>query len=233
MNSDRGSRKLTERGPVIIINFKAYSEVEKDGASILAGVCRKVVDETGVRIAVCPPAVDLKCIAKEVNIPVFAQNVDPHAPGSATGWITPSMVKNCGASGTLINHSEHKVSQATVAECVRLAKGCELTTVVCADNVRAATQGAEFRPDYIAVEPPELIGGNVSVTTANPAIIEDTVEAVKNVSGSISVLCGAGIKTGADVKAAMDLGASGVLLASGVVKAKDPYSVLLDLVKPL
>jgi len=106
-------------------------------------------------------------------------------------------------------------------------------TVVCAENVQSAVQVAEFRPDYVAVEPPELIGGNVSVTTANPAIIEKTVEAVKKVNGSISVLCGAGVKTGEDVKAAIDLGTSGVLLASGVVKAKDPKAALLDLVKRL
>jgi triosephosphate isomerase len=83
----------------------------------------------------------------------------------------------------------------------------------------------------VAVEPPELIGGDISVTKANPRIVEDTVDAVKEANRSVSVLCGAGIKTGADVKAALDLGADGVLLASGVVRAKDPRAALLDLVK--
>ncbi len=49
----------------------------------------------------------------------------------------------------------------------------------------------------------------------------------------VRVLCGAGVKTGKDVAAALSLGAEGVLLASGVVKAKDPYSVLRDLVSGL
>ena len=159
--------------------------------------------------------------------------MDPRAPGSATGWMTPTMVKGCGAVGTLINHSEHKISQNLIVECVKLSKGAELVTVVCADNVQSAAQVAGSGPDFVAVEPPELIGGNVSVTTANPRVIEETVEAVKKVNGSISVLCGAGVKTGEDVKAALDLGTSGVLLASGVVKAKDPRAVLLDLVKHL
>lgn len=225
------NKKLSK--PAIIVNFKAYAEVEKDGSLELARACQSVSEETGIVISVCPPTVDLRSTIKEVSIPVLTQNVDPYAPGSATGWVTPSMVKNCGAVGTLINHSEHKVPKNVIAECVELAKGCELTTVVCADNVQAAIQAAEFRPDFIAVEPPELIGGNVSVTTANPTIIEETVDAIKNISGSISVLCGAGVKTGMDVKAAIDLGTSGVLLASGVVKAKDPRAVLLDLVKHL
>ena len=219
--------------PVIIVNFKAYSEVEKDGALILAKACESVSEETGITISICPPTVDLSYVAKNVSIPVLSQNVDPHAAGSATGWVTPSMVKGCGAVGTLINHSEHKVPKNQICECVELSKSVELITVVCADNVHSAAQVAEFRPDFIAVEPPELIGGNVSVTTENPVIIEETIEAVRAVNGSISVLCGAGVKTGEDVRKAIELGTSGVLLASGVVKAKDPKAVLRDLVKHL
>jgi triosephosphate isomerase len=81
------------------------------------------------------------------------------------------------------------------------------------------------------VEPPELIGGDISVTTANPGIVSGTVEAVKSVDSGIKVLCGAGVKNGNDVKTAVDLGAEGVLLASGVVKAKDPESVIRDLIR--
>ena len=219
--------------PAIIVNFKTYSEVEKDGALVIAKACESVSEETGVTICACPPTVDLSYISKSVSIPILSQNVDPHAAGSATGWITPSMVKGCGAVGTLINHSEHKIPKRQIGECIELSKGVELMTVVCAENVQSAVQMAEFRPDFVAVEPPELIGGNVSVTSANPRIIEETVEAVRAVNGSVSVLCGAGVKTGTDVKKAIELGTSGVLLASGVVKAKDPRAVLLDLVKYL
>jgi len=219
--------------PAIIVNFKAYGEVERDGAFLLAKTCESVSEETGVTISICPPMIDLGYISRNVSIPVLSQNVDPHAAGSATGWVTPSMVKGCGSAGTLINHSEHKVPKSQIEECVELSKGVELITVVCADNVQSAVHVAEFRPDFIAVEPPDLIGGNVSVTTANPMIIEETVEAVREVNGSISVLCGAGVKTGADVKKAIELGTSGVLLASGVVKAKDPKATLLDLVRYL
>ncbi|MDR1405408.1 MAG: triose-phosphate isomerase [Candidatus Methanoplasma sp.] len=219
--------------PAVIINFKAYREVERGGALNLAKICESVSLETGIAIYVCPPTVDLGLVSGSVSVPVLSQNVDPYASGSATGWVTPSMVKGCGAAGTLINHSEHKIPMSRIGECVELSKCSELMTVVCADNAHAAKQSAGFRPDFVAVEPPELIGGDTSVTVANPAIIEDTVEAVREVSGSVSVLCGAGVKTGEDVRAAMELGASGVLLASGVVKSKDPKAVLLDLVKYL
>lgn len=219
--------------PVLIVNFKAYQEVDGPAAVRLAQLCQTVADETGAKIAVCPPVVELSAVAAAVTIPVLAENVDPHAPGSATGWVTPSMVQACGCAGTLINHSEHKVPVKTVEECVELALGCGLTTVVCADSVDIAAQLARCSPDYIAVEPPELIGGDISVTTANPRIVESTVESVKGVNHAIRVLCGAGIKTGKDVAAALDLGADGVLLASGVVKAKDQAAALRDLVSGL
>lgn len=219
--------------PAVVVNFKAYGEVERDGAAALAEACGSVSEETGITISVCPPTVDLGRIARSVSVPVLSQNVDPHVPGSATGWVTPSMVKGCGAVGTLINHSEHKVPYDMIMQCVELSKEAELLTIVCADNVQAAARVAGFGPDFVAVEPPELIGGNVSVTSANPKIIEETVNAVREVSGSAEVLCGAGIKTGEDVRKAIEFGTSGVLLASGVVKAKDPRSVLLDLVKYL
>jgi triosephosphate isomerase len=222
---------LTKIGkPALIINFKVYREVEGCDALELARVCEEVGREFGVRIAVCPPMTELGSVARAVGLPVLSQNVDPRAPGSSTGWVTPSMVRSAGAAGSLINHSEHRIQPRSIEECVDLCKGSELITVICADTVKMSSQVAAFRPDFVAVEPPELIGGDVSVTTANPRIVENTVEAVKSVSHGTSVLCGAGIKTGKDVRTALDLGADGVLLASGVVKSKDPRSALQDLV---
>lgn len=216
--------------PVIVVNFKAYLEVNGGGALELAKICEKVSTEAGVRICVCPPMADLGYVARSVDIPVFSQNVDPRAPGSATGWVTPAMVKGCGAAGTLINHSEHKIKPYDVEQCLSLAKGCELTTIVCADNDKISAQMAQLRPDFVAVEPPDLIGGDVSVTKANPAVIENTVDAVRSVNRNVRILCGAGIKTGEDVRVALDLGTDGVLLASGIVKSKDPESALRDLI---
>ncbi|MEK6851522.1 MAG: triose-phosphate isomerase, partial [Candidatus Thermoplasmatota archaeon] len=88
-------------------------------------------------------------------------------------------------------------------------------------------------PDYLAVEPPELIGGNVSVTSARPEVITKAVERIRAVDPHVLVLCGAGVKSGRDVAKALELGTVGVLLASGVVKAKNPEKALRDLAKGL
>lgn len=217
--------------PRVIVNFKVYSEVEGTRAFNLAKICRKVSTESGVKIGICPPMLSAAAIAQLVDIPVYSQHVDPLAPGSGTGYVTPSMLHSTEIRGSLINHSEHRQPIESISKCISMCKNLDLVTCVCAESVEKAVEIAKFSPRMIAVEPPELIGGDVSVTSANPEIVSGTVEAVKAVDPNILVYCGAGVKNGEDVKTAIDLGAYGVLLASGVVKAKDPESVLRDLIK--
>lgn len=216
--------------PVIVVNFKAYREVEGPRATHIATICEEVMEESGISIALCPPLVELSAVCSAVINPVFSQHVDPLGPGPYTGWITPSMVKAAGAKGTLINHSEHKIPEDKVGETVDLCRTSSLESIVCAETPEMARRLARFSPDFIAVEPPELIGGDVSVTTAKPEIVEDSVNAVGEVDKKIVVLCGAGVKNGKDVRAALDLGTQGVLVASGVVKAIQIKNALYDLI---
>ena len=215
--------------PAIIVNFKVYREVEGTKAVSVALACQRVAEESGVSVAVCPPMVELSRVAAAVNIPVLAQHVDARKPGSNTGWITPEMIASAGAAGTLLNHSEHRLEITDLKNSISACRANGLISVVCADSSETSGAMAFFRPDFIAVEPPELIGGDISVTSARPEVVSDAVHAVHRVDANIPVLCGAGVKTGKDVKAALSLGAKGVLLASGVVKATDVAKALSDL----
>jgi triosephosphate isomerase len=219
------------RSPAVIINFKAYAEVQGDRAVVLAEACQEVSDDTGVIITVCPPTTELSSVSRAVTVPVFAQHVDAKRPGAATGYTTPELAKAAGATGTLLNHSEKRMVLADLALVVQLCRDAGLTTCVCTDTTATSAAAASLDPEIIAVEPPELIGGDISVTDARPEIVSDAVRAVHRIDEGIQVLCGAGIKNGRDVKKAVELGASGVLLASGVVKAKEPRKVLADLVQ--
>lgn len=221
------------KAPVVVVNFKVYQEAEGDRAFRLAKTCQKVSLETGVPMAVCPPHLWLGAIARILEIPTYAQSVDPLPPGAGTGFVTPSMLHSTDVAGTLINHSEHRIPREQIAKAIEMCGSLKLQTCVCAEDAREAADLASLGPAAIAVEPPGLIGGNVSVTTADPNIVSGTVDAVKAANPSAIVYCGAGVKTGDDVKAALDLGAKGVLLASGVVKAKDPEEVLRDLVSKI
>jgi triosephosphate isomerase len=133
-------------------------------------------------------------------------------------------------SGTLINHSEKRMKIADIAYLVKKCRKFGLRSIVCTNNLEVSTACALLSPDYIAIEPPELIGGDISVTAASPEIVGDAVKRIQEINPRVSVLCGAGVKTGEEVKKAYELGTEGVLLASGVVKADDPEKVLKDLI---
>ncbi|MCK5548316.1 MAG: triose-phosphate isomerase [Thermoplasmata archaeon] len=217
------------RTPIIIVNFKTYEEVLFPNVLELVKVCELVAKESGRSIAIAPQTTELALISVETGIPVLAQHVDNVSTGSNTGHTSPQAVKACGAVGTLINHSEYKIPHEDVKTIIEKCKGIGLVSVACADDIGEVKSLARFNPDFLAVEPPELIGGDISVTTANPDIVKGAVDAVKSINPDIKVLCGAGVKTKDDVKMAIQLGTEGVLLASGVVKSKDPKGALGEL----
>lgn len=122
---------------------------------------------------------------------------------------------------------------ANLEAAIRRAEEVGLMTMVCSNNPAVSAAVAALGPDYVAVEPPELIGTGIPpVSKAKPEVITDTVELVRRVNPDVKVLTGgAGISTGGeDVKKALELGSVGVLLASGVTKAKDPEKAIRDLV---
>ncbi|HZD43601.1 MAG TPA: triose-phosphate isomerase [Methanomicrobiales archaeon] len=219
--------------PIIIVNFKGFHEGIGGRADLIARAARDVAAESGVMIAVAPVATEIHRISHHFEIPVYAQHVDGVSAGAHTGHITAEMVKLAGAAGTLINHSERRLTLADIEAAVRLCKEVDLLTVVCTNNDPTTAAAAALGPTYVAIEPPELIGGGVSVTKADPDIVRRSVEAVRQVNPSVKVLTGAGIQSGEDVKTAIELGTEGVLLASSVVKAKEPREVLRDLVSTL
>ena len=219
--------------PIVAINMKTYAESCGFGGQKLAEFCEEVMDETGKSIAIAPQQIDLAMFVDIFDVPIFAQHVDNVKQGSTTGRVTPEALAEIGCAGTLINHSEYRIPAEDVEALVKRCRELGLTTIVCTKDAEESQAYARFGPDFIAVEPPELIGGDISVTTANPDIVRDSVKLVKDVAPDVKVLCGAGVKNGKDVAMAIELGAEGVLLASGVVKATDQKAVLLDLVSGL
>jgi len=212
--------------PLILTNFKTYSSAVNDGAVELAKIHDKVARETGANLAVAVSAIDLYRVSQEVSIPVYAQHFDPVDLGSFTGHLAPEMISAAGAAGTLLNHSEHLLDMDILKRSVYLAKKEGLYTIVCAESIALAAKIMGWEPDLIALEPPDLIGGEVSVSSARPELIQQCVDKI----GGENLLVGAGVKNQEDVRKAIEFGASGVLLASGVTKAGDPEAVLRDLV---
>jgi len=219
--------------PLILINFKAYKEASGRRGLELAKVAEKVSKDTGVTIAVAPQLTDLAFIASQVEIPVFSQHVDAVEPGSHTGHVTLEAVRDAGAVGTMLNHSERRVRADQVDVVVKKARELRLLTVVCSNTPEVTAAMAALGPDMVAIEPPELIGTGIPVSRAKPEVVTSSVDLVKKINPRVKVLCGAGITTGEDVAAALRLGTVGVLLASGVVKAKDWEKAIRGLIEPI
>lgn len=214
--------------PLIIVNFKTYLEATGKRAVELAKKAEKVSRETGIYVGVAPQLTDLLAVAQTVKIPVFAQHVDPIKPGSNTGHVLMEAVKQTGATGTLVNHSEKQLKLSNIDEIVKLAREKAMISIVCANNPTISAAVASLKPDMVAIEPPELIGTGIPVSKAQPEIVSGTVHLVRGVNKKVTILCGAGITRGEDVSAALKLGTQGVLVASGIVKAKDPYLIMRE-----
>ncbi len=213
---------------MIVLNLKTYDKtLEK--AAYFAEVASEVVEESGVRIIVCPPSPFLReCTEKFSDI--FAQHTDAETPGAFTGTVPAEALKHLHVKGSLVNHSEHKVRPMEKVKTIvdRLHQNA-LESIVCAENADEAGKIAHYSPTFIAVEPPELIGSGISVSNAKPEVVTSTIDAVKKVNENVSVLCGAGVSNALDTKNALKLGTDGVLLASAFVKSPDPKKFLQDL----
>ncbi|MGA3405907.1 MAG: triose-phosphate isomerase [Candidatus Bathyarchaeia archaeon] len=214
--------------PLILVNFKTYSEATGNKAVDLARKIAEIGNKTGVKVVVAPQFCDVMQVAAQVDVPVFAQHVDPLAPGAFTGHVSAESVKAAGATGTLLNHSERTIKLGDIQKAVLRARELGLLTVVCAGEVKSTAAVSLLMPDMVAIEPPELIGTGRSVSKEKPDVITDSVRKIREVNPTVKILCGAGITTGDDIYTALKLGAEGVLIASGVVRATNPARVMSD-----
>lgn len=200
-----------------IINFKNYAEASAERTVELARAAQSVARKLKVEIVIAPPQASIALVCKSVDIPVICQHVDDMQEGASTGFFVPEVAKSYGASGSLLNHSEHRIEIGAIGRLAARLRRLGMTSVVCAQTPAEVARIAAFGPDFIAIEPPELIGTGRAVSKEDPTII---TYAIKAAGSKSTVICGAGITERSDVEKAMQLGSNGVLVASGIVKAK-------------
>ena len=206
--------------PTTIINLKTYQQ----GKSAVK--LAKEIEKVDKNIIIGVQASDVYESVKAVKLPVYAQHVDYFKPGRHTGYILPEAVKKDGAKGTFLNHSEHRLKIRVIKKTVKRCRQVGLKTAIFAASLKEAKKIKKLKPDYLIIEPPELVAGKISVSKAKPELIEKIAKKLK-----YKFLVGAGIKTNEDVKVAMKLGANGIAVSSGVVKARNPGKVLKSLIR--
>lgn len=219
--------------PLLVINFKNYQEASGAKALQIRKIAEEASKKFNVQIAVAPSQVSLFQLANGSSIPVLAQHVDDREVGSTTGYVIPEILKDFGVKGSLINHSEHRISEKEIVNLVKRLNVLGMISIVCVGTTEELTKYAKLsEPTYFAIEPPELIGTGHAVSKENPEIISKAAEVIASTGKKSQLLCGAGIVTGDDVSKALSLGSVGILVASGVIKAKDIREKIDELAKP-
>jgi triosephosphate isomerase len=216
----------------IVLNLKAYESTYGSRGVHLCQIAKEVSNSYGVRIIVCPnPLILIE--AAQTKAEVFAQHVDANKPGAFTGSITAKMLAEANVKGSLLNHSEKRLNPENIKATIDSLRENELESILCVQDNIEAVKYCVFKPDYIAIEPPELIGTGISVSVARPELITSSISAIKEIDKNIKIICGAGVSTPQDVKKAIELGVDGVLLASAYVNAKDHRRFLESLIAEL
>lgn len=218
---------MSLQSALFLTNFKNYEQSTGKNAVELAKIHEAVAGETGANIGVCVAAPDLYRVAQAVSIPVYAQHVDGIDYGKFTGHILPQSVKNAGAVGTLLNHSERRLLEEDLECAVTYAQKANLMRIICCEDPEEVEHFASFQPDFLAFEPPELIGSSSkSVSSEKPESIETSVRLAQG----IPLMIGAGVNSPQDIRTALALGAKGFLIATAIVKADNPEAKLRELV---
>ena len=217
---------------MLVINCKNYEEVSGDKIIRFVKTAEEISKRYNVKIAVAPPQ-HLTGVVSHSSITILAQHVDDSQVGSTTGFVVPELLKKSGVRGSIINHSEHRVDSETISRLTVKLRELEMLSVLCVRDVAEAKKYAKLNPDYIAIEPPELIGSGKAVSKERPELITETASAVKDAKNKTRLLCGAGIVSGKDVAKAIELGSEGVLVASGVIKSENWDKTMSDFAKAM
>lgn len=217
---------------MFVINCKNYEEISGDKIIKFVKTAEKISKKYKIKIAISPPQHLIGLVAKS-TIPIFAQHIDDSKIGSTTGFVIPELLKISKVKGSLINHSEHRIPSKEIEKLILRLKELKMTSVLCVKDIAEVKKYVKLNPDYIAIEPPELIGSGKAVSKEKPDLISKSAEAVKNAKNNTKLLCGAGIVSGEDVSKAMELGSKGILVASGIVKSKNWDSIMSEFAKSM
>ena len=217
---------------MFVINCKNYEEISGDKIKKFIKIAEQVSKKHKIKIAISPPQHLIGLVANS-SIPILAQHIDDSKIGSTTGYIIPELLKKSKVKGSLINHSEHRISSKEIEKLVLKLKELKMISIVCVKDVAEVKKYLKINPDFIAIEPPELIGSGKAISTEKPDLIQKAARIVNDSKNKTKLLCGAGIVSGEDVAKSIELGSKGILVASGIIKAKNWNKIISEFAKAL
>lgn len=218
----------SKNGP-FIINLKNYLETSGENTIKIVKDAERVSENLNVEIIISPPQPSLALIAKQSKLKIISQHIDIKKTGSTTGFYIPEIIEKVGAAGSLINHSEHEIGINEIKRSIEKLKELKLISIVCVKTIEGLKEILAFEPDYIAIEPPELIGTQKSISSEKPFLIRECSCIINKENQKSKLICGAGINKKEDVKIALENGSTGILVSSSITKAKNWYDKIFEL----
>lgn len=218
-------RKLCLEPPFFEIGPKNYM-YGKDIVD-LAKVADAAAKKYDVRVIYTTPYANIKEVAQSTQkIYVFAPHMDYAPVGRGLANVLPESIKEAGAQGVMLNHSERPLSLATLGQTIKRARELEMMTIVCADSIEELKGVSILKPDMIVAEPTELIGtGNA----ADVSYVKKSLDTIFAISKDIGVLIGGGISSGEDAYRVIKAGADATGSSSGIFKADDPEKMIYEM----
>lgn len=119
---------------MFIINCKNYEEIAGNKIIEFVKIAEKISKKHKVKIAIAPPQHLIGLVANS-SIPILAQHVDNSKVGSTTGFMIPELLKKSKVSGSLINHSEHRISEKEITELVLRLRELKMISIVCVKDI--------------------------------------------------------------------------------------------------
>lgn len=206
---------------MIIVNTKNY----KTGAELLK--LAKLIEKYDTHMVLAVPTADISTVAQKTSLNVYAQHIDTIDSEKTTGFVSIASIKAHGATGTILNHAEHKLELSQLKKTIESCRKAKIVTIVCASSFEEVKRLAPLKPSAIALEDPKLIGTGKSIVNAKPKELAMFATYLRD--KSIIPICGAGISSVKDIEAAYELGCKGVLIASAITDSKSNLKLIKNI----
>jgi triosephosphate isomerase len=140
---------MPERTPIVAGNWK-MNKTATEARALAGDLLLKIPDRDSVEVVVCPPftaIADVAAAIKDRGFRVFGQNMHEEESGAYTGEISAPMLRDAGATGVILGHSERRTlfgeTDEALARKVPAALAAGLQPILCvgeSDEQREANE---------------------------------------------------------------------------------------------
>lgn len=218
--------KVKIRVPFFETSVKNY--IYGDAVLEYARAADAAAREYDVDVLFVTPYTEIRRVRENTDrLIVFAPYMDTLRPGRGIADILPEALKDAGAQGVVINHSERPMTLSAIKKTIDRANELDLLTFLCADTISEAQALAYLHPDILNPEPTELIGTGIA---SDMGYVKEVIRAVKAIDPAILVEQAAGITTAKQVYDFIMAGSEAAGSASGILDSSDPFSLLNEMI---